>query len=544
MSGEKSLLPMAFVCGQEERDDLLGRFPLSETELDILLTLFPQYANTHATVFHPDPLLEQIMDDITSMLHIAMETVFVIKECPVNPIPHHYLQHQDHCRFLKERDRFLEAVVSLCGRRGERFLLEILFAMAQRHGPTTNSTSSSTKTSPESLASLIYRLCCTCFRLPQVQPEYKSNQDYTPEEFDLDERSSGSESDYDVNQVSTPQGWKDFFRSIGGDDEGTTVTRTEWKDWANHQTPIVSKVLSTLFHYYFFGPECQCKPSAFKQPYSIGSSGSLLWKSMHECVPMQLALMDLGGPWRRIFCSDEDGLSFETFHEALTSFSGPTVILIQTMADEKLGYYSDIPWRNSKHWFTGEGESFLFRLDPSWNVYKPQNDTLPKKHHQLLKTPIAQEKDNLLGLAVGGVAADHPRLHITMSLERCMACSVGAVFQSGPLLTNDQDHFFDVDIIEIWSVRADDDQFQKGRQVGHVHAEVIERHRQNAAIVDRTQFLEDFESGVFGNNLFSHRDQARGRTDFVAHPEGGGYYVQGKQPSSRIKKIQICDIDN
>ena len=191
---------------------------------------------------------------------------------------------------------------------------------------------------------------------------------------------------------------------------------------------------------------------------------------------MQLALMDLGGPWRRIFCSEEDGFSFRTFHQALTGFSGPTLILIRTVSGEKLGYFTDVPWKSSPKWFTGDGESFLFRLHPSWNVYHSQRDNgLPKKHHQLLNTPVSHRKDPLVGLAVGGVAADHPRLHITMSLERCIACSIGAIFDSGPLLTTEDEHFFDCDVLEVWSVRTNDEKFQKGIQTGKLQADIKAR---------------------------------------------------------------------
>jgi hypothetical protein len=246
--------------------------------------------------------------------------------------------------------------------------------------------------------------------------------------------------------------------------------------------------------------------------------------------------MDLGGKWRRIFCSELDGLSFRTFHEALTGFCGPTLILIQTMRGEKLGYFTDIPWKSSHNWFTGDGDSFLFRLHPGWSVYKPTTREMPKKHHQLLNPPVARRKDSLVGLAVGGIAEDHPRLHITETLERCKACSLDFFFESGPLLTDDQDHFFDVDILEVWSVGNGDARYEEAKKAGKLSADVKETHRQNCGRVDRAQFLDDFQTGVIPNTLYAHRDQARGRADFVADHQGRGYFVHGKEPSVRFLK--------
>ena len=54
---------------------------------------------------------------------------------------------------------------------------------------------------------------------------------------------------------------------------------------------------------------------------------------------MQLGLMGLGGPRKPLFRSGDDGLSFRTFHEALIGFSGPIVILITTLNDERIGYF-------------------------------------------------------------------------------------------------------------------------------------------------------------------------------------------------------------
>ena len=55
------------------------------------------------------------------------------------------------------------------------------------------------------------------------------------------------------------------------------------------------------------------------------------------------------------------------------------------------------------------------------------------------------------------------------------------------------------------------------------------------AQVDRKHFLEDFTSGVMVNDLYKHREHARGRADFVADEEGG-YFVEGKSPSPTAKR--------
>ena len=56
--------------------------------------------------------------------------------------------------------------------------------------------------------------------------------------------------------------------------------------------------------------------------------------------------------------------------------------------------------------------------------------------------------------------------------------------------------------------------------------------RQKLAQVDKKQFVDDL---IFmPGHLFEHREQTRGRADFVADDEAGkGYYIEEKPPSPR-----------
>lgn len=85
-------------------------------------------------------------------------------------------------------------------------------------------------------------------------------------------------------------------------------------------------------------------------------------------------------------------------------------------------------------------------------------------------------------------------------------------------------------------MRTGDARYQKAKEAGKRCSDVKEKRRQLCGSVDRTQFLDDFQTGVIPNTLFAHRDQARGRADFVADHKGRGYFVHGKEPSVRFSK--------
>ena len=289
---------------------------------------------------------------------------------------------------------------------------------------------------------------------------------------------------------------------------------------------------------------------------------------------MQLTIMGLGGgAWRSIFQSSVNGASFTTLTHSLLSYYGPTVLVIETTRNEIFGYYTVVPWKISNRWYTqssnsncqyvhhdddddenmddADDESFLFRLHPQWNVYRPQMEStiLPKRFHQYLNPPSRQSSHTLVGLAVGGVADNVPRLHITPSFEQCKACIWDSVFDTGPLLSNDDESYFDIFNLEVWAAtkwqfqsggadcgKNDADMYEQGKRIGADRTSTMEHARERYAKVDRTQFLDDFmNDAVLPNKLFQHRVQTRGRADFVVASDNAndGYVVDGKQPSPR-----------
>jgi TLD len=145
--------------------------------------------------------------------------------------------------------------------------------------------------------------------------------------------------------------------------------------------------------------------------------------------------------------------------------------------------------------------------------------------------------NTMMGLAVGGVAHNVPRLHITPNFEQCKACIWDSTFDIGPLLSNEEQSFFDVASIEVYAVtttkscandnndtnkNSDDDNnyneiYEEGKRRGECYVSMMEHVRRRSAKVDRTQFVDHFTSGVFPNSpLFQHRVETCGRaSDFV-----------------------------
>jgi hypothetical protein len=424
--------------------------------------------------------------------------------------------------------QYLEAIVTLLGRRGSPALLSLLYQVAER-GLDNRRSNIAVETVPaaEELVDLVYRCILALSFIKYQQPSVRRRY---------------------------PQAWVNSLMqkapetlSEGGSGR-RRITMPVWKEWVRSVAPEVDKALSTFCHYAIFGPRYPFRST--NTPLMLPrvlldntapSMASALWTFPYQGVPASMGILspNLGGPWVRLYSSDLDGCSFRAMQEALLTYHGTTVILIQTTAGDSFGFYSNCPWKESKRWF-GQyeaNESFLFGLKPSLQYYGPSNDG-GKPYYMFLHNPVYANPTDLNGLAIGGINDKTPRLQITTNFENCKAGNMDIVYESGPLLSNGE-LFFDIDVVEVFAVNCDVERFERALREGRAHAAVREGARLRAAQVDRKQFLEDFQSGQYMNRAFGHREQVRGRHSFVAHDdESSGYFIESKLPTPRRSVVE------
>jgi len=400
--------------------------------------------------------------------------------------------------------QYLEAVVTLLGRRASRGILSILFqVVAGNSNPPV--------ADADSLISLTYRLILASAYLQFRQPTLRRMH---------------------------PRSWVESLSSRCT----SKVTLPAWNEWVNSVAPQIDKTLSTFSHHAIFGPHHPFRSTnpPLALPIVVDDASCALWTFPYQGIPSSLGILSpsLGGPWVQLYSSDLDGCSFRAMQEALLSYHGTTAILIQTTKGDAFGYYSNCPWKESKRWY-GQyeaTESFLFGLKPSLQYYGPTNSGMDgngKPFYMYLHNPVYAHPTDLNGLAIGGINDKTARVHITTNFEHCKAGSMDSVYASGPLLS-DGDLFFDIDVVEVFAVNCTPQEFEKGIREGQLNAAVREGTRVKAAKVDRKQFLEDFQSGQYINKAFAHRGQVRGRHSFTAHEDGvSGYFIDYKSPSMR-----------
>jgi hypothetical protein len=200
--------------------------------------------------------------------------------------------------------------------------------------------------------------------------------------------------------------------------------------------------------------------------------------------------------------------------------------MIRTEENALLGAYISTHWKDSIH-SQGDSASFLLQLSPTLKQFHP---TGKEKHFVYCHSGSF---DGILpdghahGLGFGG-STEKPRLFIPASLEECTAEFIDHTYQEGELLPVEALEKFQIKVLEVWGVGGDEE-ITKGMRDRAEHRDITNTTILRARkLNDKSQLVEDLQSGLIPNKLFQHTDQSRGRQDFRVDDEHGGYKIDQK----------------
>ena len=285
-------------------------------------------------------------------------------------------------------------------------------------------------------------------------------------------------------------------------------------------------------------PDLGNETSAFFPPPPTPATIHPLLQTLVEADPEIL-----GTTWKNLYSSSNgDGLSFRTLDERIRGYDGPTLMLFggvpspsQCLAavavDEgrrvSLGFFSgECGWTGDSFRSLGidQPNCFLFGLDYDAGhvtILRPKNrstktiQTTPCHPSSSSSVGSKSNKETVNGsttlfhgIQIGGNAYSlssssssyqQPKLHISESFEQCRALPHDTAFQEGDVLLgkcNDSLYYFDVDCVEVWGVGGKDvieEALAAREKERGVRSACLERARK---VVDKRQFLEDFENGL------------------------------------------------
>ncbi|GKY94404.1 hypothetical protein MPSEU_000406400 [Mayamaea pseudoterrestris] len=432
-------------------------------------------------------------------------------------------EHMERSRL----EAFLEGVAS-SGRRGAKQTLTVLLRSCASYDQQHDSCQA------HEIAKLAYRIALATAFLKATVDETLDMSDYVPSNSSNDDDSL----QLDALAQSMLQRARDRRMNMQqqqytaaatvSDSNGRTsiaddaITLDELIEWCDATAPLFASILPTFMHSIFF-PDRPFPPSrtAFSFPYSLQESS--LFESLKSPRLFALACFSsaLSGSFFRLYSSDHDGLSFNRLQNALVGYSGPTLIVIRSIASSKsssnsvFGAFTASQWKESKD-FYGLADCFLYQLSPRTCVYRPTGSN----QRFMYLNPNSRSKgydQQAHGLGFGGTV-DQPRLFLAENFDDNVAASVDLTFDNGLLLAPGEDGVgsqrtqFAIDCLEVWGVGGDEvvEQALGARnKVRAMKDEGIRRARK----VDKAQFLDDFRSGAIASKAFAYRDQIDGRAD-------------------------------
>jgi TLD len=185
--------------------------------------------------------------------------------------------------------------------------------------------------------------------------------------------------------------------------------------------------------------------------------------------------------------------------------------------------------------FYGDGDSYLFHLEPKFQVLRAATDQpnskqqhrqqqyypLPNYQYYYLdkngplasSTILTGSTDNHAkhetGIGLGG-SKRHPRFFIASSLDHCHLGRRDATFEAADGNPSDNsaqsNQSWDLQSLEVWGLG------------GETALKALERHRnmedtqiQKARQIDKAAFLTDLRSGLIESKMFGFHDAIRGR---------------------------------
>ena len=502
-----------------EISHLFDRYPFDEKEIEILLRCHKDllatdrsgsflnllaHCSPYAFFFLPGDEFKTRIDLIEGAILPAgfgarlKEAIF--SDC--FPEVAHSLENN---RYL---EKFLEGVAD-CGRRGEREALRVLFDCCAKVEGDDDEKEDVEKVVASDVIALCHRLSVASDIFIRPSIDKKKLQDHL-----------------DNDAVVIDPLAKSLSAFAGG---MNNITKADFINWADEKFPMMAfTVLAFVQNLIFHGKPIPPGKVPYKDP--VLDQATDVFASKDSPLLFALACMTpkLAGVWHRLYSTEADGRSFNRMEWSVLGYEGPTTLLIKTEDGATFGAFASAPFKEAPHFF-GDGETFLFSLDPVADVFHSIGD---QSNFMYCNASWAKGHDGLPhGLGFGGTL-NQPRLFVSENFNTCHAGSLDNTFQKGNLIPEDSLEQFNIKAIEIWGV---------GGESIIAHAlEKRDEHRQTTdsvvykarKVTDKAGFLPDLKSGLIETNLYKHREQARGRAEFVADSKHGGYSLERKDNES------------
>lgn len=170
-------------------------------------------------------------------------------------------------------------------------------------------------------------------------------------------------------------------------------------------------------------------PVGFEQDCSVLDHTSIMFLNSK-------ILLELRKEWRFLYSSQTHDKSFSGMVNRI-QYQGPTLMIIKTTSDVILGAFASTSWARTNGGWTGNGDSFLFSLNPKMSIFY---STGQDENFMYL--------DDSNGLGLGGKITSFA-LGLDTSMDTLSYREDANTFDLPPLEQGDS---FDIEHIEVWGL--------------------------------------------------------------------------------------------
>jgi hypothetical protein len=221
-----------------------------------------------------------------------------------------------------------------------------------------------------------------------------------------------------------------------------------------------------------------------------------------DIFALALASSTFQREWNRLYCSDDDGMSFNRLYKAVAGYQGPTLVCIKDTRGAVFGALADNGdqgWRE-ENMFYGSPRSLLFAARPKLRICRSSTSALSGSNFMYLNS---QAFDMPHGMGFGGKidGADF-RLWLPEGFDACRAAAQDPTYERGGLCGS-RDGSFEIDTIECWGLGGA--AALEGRQQKRAGDAAM---REKVRKVDKKAMFglgSDFDKEMFFGKTFAHQ---------------------------------------
>lgn len=145
------------------------------------------------------------------------------------------------------------------------------------------------------------------------------------------------------------------------------ISKKAFIDWGTKSVPHIGSTLQGfIYNLVFHGKSSHSKVPPFTNPELIDSSIIFTEANAGNLFTISCMSPDLGGKWRRLFSTADEGCDIHSLETVISKHVGPTIFVIKVDTNHLIGGVAESGWKFGY---------FMFEIEPSSRIHHSAGGT-------------------------------------------------------------------------------------------------------------------------------------------------------------------------